>query len=81
MISEETIFGLITIAVFIFIFYYVAWRLAEPSKCSDGKEHDWKFDCNSKGRTGDLGFGIRGSWDIDYYRCSKCRKEKEVENY
>ena len=79
--SEEHIFGLVTIIVFYLMYLYIDWRFKEHDKCIDNKEHDWKFYCNSKGRTGDLGFGISGSWDIDYYRCSKCRKEKEVENY
>ena len=49
------------------------------SKCTDKKEHDWKFTFNSKGRTGDLGFSIRASWDVDHYRCTKCGEEKEIE--
>jgi len=77
----EILFASMVFIVLILLVIYVFSFDDTPSKCSDGKEHDWKFDFKSKGSTGDLGFGIRGSWDIDYYRCSKCRKEKEVENY
>jgi len=49
--------------------------------CIKNKTHDWYFNYNSKGRTGDLGFGIRGSWNINYYKCRNCGKEKEEEIY
>ncbi len=71
----------IIILLLIIILLYIGFLIKIDRKCTDGKEHSWKFIINSKGRTGDLGFGIKASWDVDHYRCSKCGNEKEIEKY
>ena len=72
---------LIILALLIIIILYIGVLVKINTKCTDGKEHNWKFTINSKGRTGDLGFGIKASWNIDHYRCTKCGQEKEIEKY
>jgi hypothetical protein len=69
----------IILLLLIIILLYIGFLIKTDSKCTDGKEHDWKFTINSKGRTGDLGFGIKASWNVDHYRCTKCGQEKEIE--
>ena len=71
----------IIIILFAVVMLFIMKLVKVNNKCIDGGEHDWKFDSKNTGKTGDLGFGIRASWDIDYYRYSKCKQEKEVENY
>lgn len=76
---------LVDIVILLFlavIFIYclcVNKEMKEKNACIKGKTHDWVFQCNSKGTTGDLGFGIKNSWNINHYRCSKCGKHKEEE--
>lgn len=62
-----------------FIILYCNYLERKYNRCIDKLGHIWSFTSNSKGSTGDLGFGIRNNWDIDYYYCTKCGKEKEVE--
>jgi hypothetical protein len=75
---EEDLALLITIIFLILSWVYIPDR---DDRCTDGKNHDWCFLRNSKGKTSDLGFGIKASWNINYYRCFKCNKEKEEEIY
>lgn len=69
----------IILLLLIIILLYIGFLIKINTKCKDKKEHDWKFTINSKGKTGDLGFGIRASWDVDHYKCTKCGEEKEIE--
>jgi len=73
------------IIVFIFAIwlcnYWLNKIIKEDEKCTDNKGHNWEFEFKSKGSTGDLGFGISSSWEIDYYKCYKCGKEKTEEIY
>lgn len=79
MSQEITLFVIIVSAIIIALGIIFDGNTRETKKCLKGEKHDWRFDYTSKGRTGDLGFGIRGYWEIDYYRCYKCRKTKEIE--
>lgn len=81
MTQDEIIFLIIVVSIFIIMGFYIDWTITKSLKCKKGEEHNWVFICNSKGNTGDLGFGIKGSWNINHYRCSNCGKEKEEEIY
>jgi hypothetical protein len=71
----------IVLFLMLIIVLYIMFLIKIKSSCIDGKEHDFKFTINSKGRTGDLGFGIKASWNTNHYRCTKCGQEKEIEKY
>lgn len=82
---KEYLQGDFLLLVGLIIFMLIGGLLLEiyfwsERKCKDGKTHDWRFLYNSKGKTGDLGFGFKAYWDVDYYKCTKCGKKKEEEN-
>lgn len=77
--KDEILVGTLFMAI-IFICYLFSNRIMKKQNaCINNAPHDWIFQCHSKGDTGDLGFGIKGFWDIKHYRCSKCGKNKEEE--
>jgi len=80
---DEIIFGAIIVIILILIYAYCEYLERKydllKETCEDGKTHDWKFENNRSGNTGDLGFGIKGFWNIDTYYCTKCYKRKEIE--
>ena len=78
---EKIIVLFLCFAVFVYIYFLIRKIVkVEEIKCINKEEHNWKFSSNRKGDTGDLGFGIKGFWDIDEYHCTKCWKTKEIEN-
>lgn len=81
MSLKDVLFLLFTISIFITCYFYLDFIIKKKIECKKGEKHEWKFYCNSKGTTGDLGFGIKNSWNINHYRCSKCGKSKEEEIY
>lgn len=81
MTQNEIILLVIVLITFFGICFYIDRITSTSFKCFNKEEHDWKFTGNSRGNTGDLGFGIKGYWNVNYYRCSKCGKTKEKEIY
>jgi len=80
MNNEEILLLLAFLAVILFCWLYLEWLIKHVTKCMEG-DHDWKFNLNTQGNTGDLGFGIKGFWNTNHYYCTKCRKEKTEEIY
>jgi len=76
----EIIISVLFLVAMLFSWFYLEWWIKDVTKCTEG-EHDWKFDLNTQGDTGDLGFGIKGYWNTNHYRCTKCGKERTEEIY
>jgi hypothetical protein len=79
--KEKIMFGIFAIGVFMFCYFYLDYIIKKKLECKKGEKHEWVFRCNSKGITGDLGFGIKNPWNINHYSCGKCGKSKEDEIY
>ena len=72
----DLLFGMFLIIVILLFFFRIDYMIKKESQCIEGKTHNWVLTLHSKGNTGDLGFGIKGYWNKNHYRCSICKKEK-----
>jgi hypothetical protein len=79
---RECVFFLLIIIIIWLLIEYVFWKENKKfNRCVKNKTHNFEFSHNSRGNTGDLGFGIKGFWNVDYYKCSNCGKEKKIEKH
>ena len=72
----DFLFGMFLIIVILLFFFRIDYMIKKESQCIEVKNHNWVLTSHSKGNTGDLGFGIKGYWNKNHYRCSICKKEK-----
>jgi hypothetical protein len=79
MNKTDIFFGIFFIAIILFCYLQIHYFIKKEIQCIKGKKHNWVFINHSKGNTGDLGFGIKGFWNTNHYRCSICNKEKSQE--